>query len=106
MRALLGRIRSPYLAAYVALTDVLLWTAALPFELYCRSAIVQRQSDTGFLLLVLLANVVLLALIGAAAFALGELMRRGLNRPVRMLTQRVLSRIPAFVPVRSKRSGY
>lgn len=85
MGALLRRIRSRYLAAVVAVTDVLLWTAVVPFELYARTAIVQRHGDTMFLLSILLANIALLLLIACAAAALAELMRRGLNRPLRAI---------------------
>jgi hypothetical protein len=85
MGALLRRIRSRYLAALVAVTDVLLWTAVVPFELYARTAIVQRHADTIFLLSILLANITLLLLIASAAAALAELMRRGLNRPLRAI---------------------
>lgn len=85
MGALLGRIRSRYLAAVVAVTDILLWTAVVPFELYARTAIVQRHGDTMFLLSILLVNIALLLLIAGAAAALAELMRRGLNRPLRAI---------------------
>ena len=85
MGTLLRRIRSRYLAALVAVTDVLLWTAVVPFEFYARTAIARRPGDTILLLSILLANIALLLLIASAAAALAELMRRGLNRPLRAI---------------------
>ena len=97
---MLERIPSTNLAIFVSLTDAGVWLAALPFELYCRTLLQHRAThDVAFLLMILLVNAVFVGLMAAAVTATGELIRRGLTRPVRVT-------LPIFARDRSRRSEY
>jgi exosortase/archaeosortase len=95
----IAAVRSRYLAAYVVFADAVLCFLAVPFELYCERLIAQHTSNIPFLLAVLFANAALVAMMFAAAAAAGELLRRGVTRPVSWL------RRLAAAPVPSKRSA-
>ena len=84
MRSALQRISSAQLAVLVAVTDITIWLLALPFELFCKSLLSHHQAHTPLLLSILVVNSLLVALIGGALVATGELVRRGLSRPVRV----------------------
>lgn len=104
MRTVVQRISSPYLLAYVAAVDAIVWLGAFPFDLYCKSLLARTHPATATLLLILLANVVVLALMASSVVTTGEILRRGITRTAR---RRLLRRpAPALVPVRSRRSGY
>ena len=77
------RIPTRYLSLYVVLADVFVWSAALPFELYCRTAVATHQRDPLFLILLLLVNAALGAFVILSVGATSELVRRGFSRPVR-----------------------
>ncbi len=98
MRVVLQRIPTHHLAAFVVLADATVWLAALPFEFYCRTLLTQRPSMLE-LLLILLANALLLVFAVSGIAATGELLRRGLTRPVRVA-------LPIFVRAQSKRAKY
>jgi hypothetical protein len=95
----IGRVRSRYLIAFVVCADAVLCFLAVPFELYCERLVAQHTSNIPFLLAVLLVNTALVAMMFAATAAAGELVRRGVTRPVSWL------RRLAAAPVPSKRSA-
>jgi hypothetical protein len=99
MLALLKVIPALYLAGYVAAADALIWLAAFPFELCCRSLLAQHRVGPPFLPIILIVNGILIAVMALAVLATGELVRRGITRQVRVA-------LPAFARARSKRSGY
>jgi hypothetical protein len=105
MRAVLQRISSIHLAAYVAVADATLWLAAFPFELYCKTLLAQHRAHAPFLLLILAVNTLLIGLMIAAVAATGELIRRGVRRPVRA-TLPVLAARQTFSRGQSRRSEY
>jgi hypothetical protein len=84
MRAVLQRIPSTYLAAFVLAADAALWLAALPFELYSRALVAHHLAGVWFLLFILVANTALLALMASSVAATGELIRRGFALPTRV----------------------
>lgn len=101
-RWLIG-IPTLYLAAFIALTDVLLMFGVAPFEVYARSRVLTHGAGTGFLVGVLLVNLGLLALLGGAMLVSSVLVARGVKRAARVTLP---VRRSARVPVRSRRSGY
>lgn len=101
-RERLRRIPTLYLAICVAAIDVVVIGAGVPFELCCRRAVTQHANDSGMLIVLLLGNLALLALVIAGMCASTLLMGRGAFS----LTRLVRRRVPAAVPVRSRRSGY
>jgi hypothetical protein len=102
LRRRLARISTLYLAAYVALTDVVLFAGVVPFELYCRSAILRHHGDVRFLLEVLAANAGALLLLLSAMLVSGVLFGRGAMGALRVILPGLR---PLRVPVRSRPSA-
>jgi hypothetical protein len=106
MRAVVLRISSTYLAAYVAVIDATVWLAALPFELYCKSLLATGRPSSILLVLILLVNLLILGLMTSSVVATGELMRRGVTRMGRWPQLQLRRPAPAYARVRPRRSGY
>jgi hypothetical protein len=83
LRQRLERIRTSALVLFVTFADLALFFGIVPFELYCRSAIMQHRSDIPFLLSVLAANGVLVLFLLSAMGAASLLVARGARRAVR-----------------------
>lgn len=84
-RGRLARIPTPFLMAYVTLADIALFLGIVPFELYCRQALVQHRGDVGFLLELLAANAFLIAFLLSAMVVATLALGRGFARAVRTL---------------------
>jgi hypothetical protein len=82
LRERLQKIRTSALIIFVTFTDLALFFGIVPFELYCRSAVMHHQSDIPFLLSVLAANGVLVVFLLTAMAAASILMARGARRAV------------------------
>lgn len=103
LRERLVRIPTLLLVAYVGIADVALFAGVIPFELYCRSAIVTHRNDTRLLLMLLVANACLLVFF-LGAFVVSSLL---FGRGVSLLGRRVIQpvRRPAPALARSIRSA-
>jgi hypothetical protein len=66
----------------VTLADLVLFFGVVPFELYCRTALMQHRSDITFLVSVLAANALLIVFVLSAMTAAGILFARGARRAV------------------------
>lgn len=98
-RERLRRIPNLYLAICVALVDLIVVAGGIPFEICCRQVASQHNSDILVLVGLLAGNVGLLALVAFGMLASTILMGRGAFG----LTGLLRRRVPAAVPVRSKR---
>lgn len=103
LNRLLDRIRTTYLVTFVAVADLALFFGIVPFELYCRSAILAHRGDIPFLLALLAANAVLILFLLAAMAACSVVLARGARRAVKV-TLPARRRFGLF-PDRSRRFG-
>lgn len=103
LRRQLERIPTVFLVAYVAIADVILFTGVVPFELYCRTAMVERHSDVRFLLEILGANAALLLFLSSAMLVSVALFGRGALGALRIILQGTR---PVRVRARSTRSAH
>lgn len=83
LRQFLQRVRTSVLVSFVAFADLALLFGIVPFELYCRSALMQHRNDIPFLLSILTANGILVLFLLTAMAAAGVIFARGAHRAVR-----------------------
>jgi hypothetical protein len=77
MRGALERTSTPSLFAYLAGADAFVWLCALPFDLYCRTALACHGLNGLGLAFTLVANAAFAALMISALAVSGELVYRG-----------------------------
>lgn len=97
----LQRIRTTYLVTFVAVADLGLFFGIVPFELYCRSAMLSHRGDVPFLLALLAANGFLILFLLAAMAACSLVLARGARRAARITLP--ARRRFGFFPDRSRR---
>jgi hypothetical protein len=85
LRQRLERIPTLFLMVYVVLADLVMVLGIVPFELYCRAALVQHRNDVGFLLEILAANAVLVVFLLSAMAIASLALGRGVLFAVRTL---------------------
>jgi hypothetical protein len=82
LRQRLQRVRTSILVSFVAFADLTLLFGIVPFELYCRSVLMQHRDDVPFLLSILAANGILVLFLLTAMGAAGVIVARGARRAV------------------------
>ena len=93
LRRLLEQIRTAHLVTFVAVTDLALFFGIVPFELYCRSAVLTHRSDVPFLLVLLGANGFLILLMFAAMAACSIVVARLGRQAIRIAVPTLRRRI-------------
>ncbi len=80
-------VRSRYLCAAIAVSDVVLLAAGVPLQRYSWSVASQRAVDPQTILVLLLANVALLALLLCGMLSAIVLTRRGVQLTLRHVSR-------------------